>query len=233
MLTPPSLTQRTRELLVGRDLVRFASRAPRLRALPRGDGRPVLVVSGLGATDVSLSPLRRFLRGLGHDARPAGLGRISDDVEELFPEIGRRCARLAQESGRPVAVVGWSIGGVLAREAARDHPAAVERVITFGTPVEGGPSYTALAGRYSADELGRIRCRIEERNRTAITVPVTSIWSRNDGIVTPEACIDRRTPTAEHVEVSSTHLGMGFDPDVWATVATRLAAPVDEEQTVA
>jgi pimeloyl-ACP methyl ester carboxylesterase len=201
--------------------------------MPRGDGRPVVVVSGLGATDVSLSPLRGFLRRLGHDARAAGLGRISDDVEDLFPEIGRRCARLAQESGRRVAVVGWSIGGVLAREAARDHPAAIERVVTFGTPVEGGPSYTALAGRYTADELVRIRSRIEERNRIAIAVPVTSIWSRNDGVVTPEACIDRRTPTVEHVEVSSTHLGMGFDPDVWATVATRLATPADDVQTVA
>ncbi len=233
MLAPPSFPQRTRELLVGRDVVRFASRAPRLRSMPRGDGRPVVVVSGLGATDVSLAPLRHFLRRLGHDARPAGLGRLSDDVEELFPEIGRRCARLAQESGRRVAVVGWSIGGVLAREAARDHPEAVERVITFGTPVEGGPSYTALAGRYTADELVRIRSRIEDRNRTAIAVPVTSIWSRNDGIVTPEACIDRRSPTAEHVEVSSTHLGMGFDPDVWATVATRLATSWDRERGAA
>ena len=78
----------------------------------------MLLVSGFGSTDRSLSPLRHFLCGLGHEARRSELGRIGDDVEELFPEIGRRCARIAEETGRRVAVVGWSIGGVLVREAA-------------------------------------------------------------------------------------------------------------------
>lgn len=229
MLAPPSWHQRSRELLVGRDLLRLVLAGPQRSALPDGDGQPVLVVTGFGGTDRSLAPLRRFLRRLGHDPRPASLGRVSDDVEALFPEIGRRSEQIAEATGRRVALIGWSIGGVLSREAARDHAHAIDRVITFGTPVEGGPSYTSLAWRYTETQLAAIRSRIEERSQTPISVPVTAIWSRNDGVVTPEACIDRRTPGVEHVEVSSTHVGMGFDPDVWATIATRLT-PANQTQ---
>lgn len=231
MLAPPSWTQRSRELLLGRDLARLAIGAPGLRSLPRGDGRPVLVITGFGGTDPSLLPLRRFLGRLGHDVRPAGLGRISDEVEDLYPRVGNRCAAIATETGRQVALVGWSIGGVLAREAARDHPDAVSRVVTFGAPIEGGPAYTALAGRYDAERLAEIAALIDERHRTPIRLPVTAIWSPNDGIVTPEACLDHRTPDAENVRVSSTHIGMGLDPDVWSAIARRLAQPTNEGVT--
>ena len=227
MLAPPTREQRSRELLLGRDVLRLVTKAPRLRGLPRGDGGPVILITGFGGTDLSLVPLRRFLERLGHDARPADLGRISADVETLYPAVARRCERISEETGRAVALVAWSIGGVLAREAARDHPNLVTRVITFGSPVEGGPSYTALAGQYSPQALAYIRSRIADRNRTPIEVPVTAIWSPNDGIVTPEACIDRHTPGVENVQVASTHIGMGIDPDVWSAVAHRLAPALD------
>ena len=183
-----------------------------------------MLITGFGGTDRSLEPLRRVLRHLGHDARAVGLGRMDDDVEANFPQVGRRSERLAEETGRPVALIGWSIGGVLAREAARDHAASVRRVITFGTPIEGGPGYTALAGRYSDERLRAIRALIEERHETPITVPVTAIRSHNDGVVSTEACVDRRTPGAENIEVSGTHLGMSLDPDVWSVIAERLAS---------
>lgn len=228
VLAPPSYLQRTRELLIGRDVVRALLGAPRLRSLPRGDGAPVLLISGFGASDQSLFPLRRFLRTLGHDARPVGSGRIGDDVVELYGRVAERAETVLDDTGRPPALVGWSIGGVIAREAARDHPGSVRRVITFGAPVEGGPSYTALAFRYGDERLGEIRERVEERAAVPITVPITAFWSRNDGIVTPEACIDHHNATAENVEVSGTHLGMSIDPDVWSLVAQRLA---DDPQT--
>lgn len=182
-----------------------------------------MLITGFGGTDRSLEPLRRFLGHLGHDARAVGLGRMDDDVEANFPEVGRRCERLAEATGRPVGLIGWSIGGVLAREAARDHPGVVRRVITFGTPIEGGPGYTALASRYTEERLRQIQELIEERHEEPITVPVTAIRSRNDGVVNPDACIDRRTPGVENIEVSGTHLGMSLDPDVWSLIAARLA----------
>lgn len=224
VLTPPDLRQRSRELLVGRDVVGSVLKSWRLLGAPRGDGRPVLLITGFGGTDPTLYPLREFLRRLGHDARSARLGRISDDVEGLYPLVAERARQLAGSVGRPVALVGWSIGGVLAREAARDAPDVIDQVVTFGTPVEGGPSYTALSRMYSEERLADIRAQVDERAATPIEVPVTAIWSRNDGVVNPRACIDWRTRDVEHVEVRASHVGMGFDHDVWVTVADRLAA---------
>lgn len=232
MLAPPSTLQRSRELLVGRDIARLLWNAPSLRDLPRGHGGTVVCVTGFGAGDASLAPLRALLRGLGHDARPAGLGRVGDDVDALTVQLGDQVGELAERNGAPVAMVGWSIGGVLSREVARRYPDAVRRVITFGTPVEGGPSYTALASQYSEQQLAEIRDEIERWRSIPITAPVTAIWSSNDGVVSPAACIDRDTPDVEHVEVDATHVGMGYHPDVWSIVAERLARtdPLPEQE---
>lgn len=225
MKRPPSPLQRSKELLIGRDIARFATGSRVLRSAPRGDGGPVVLVTGFGGTDTSLYPLRGFLRRLGYDARSAGLGRMTDDVESLFPRIVERCQSIVDQTGRVPAVVGWSIGGVVAREAARERPDLVRRVITFGTPVEGGPSYTALSFLYSEARLAEIRRLVDERHQVPIEVALTAMWSRNDGIVLPEACIDVRTPGVENIEITSTHLGMGVDPQVWSIVADRLARP--------
>jgi pimeloyl-ACP methyl ester carboxylesterase len=222
-LGPPDARQRSRELLLGADLARLLVRSPFLGSAPLGDGGPVLLVPGFGATDHSLALLGRFLRSRQHRVHSARLGRVGGDVPALAEQLAIRTAEIAVSAGRPVALVGWSIGGVLSREVARDRPELVTRVITFGSPVVGGPSYTALAGRYSPDVLAQVRQAIHERESTPITVPITAIWSRNDGVVSPAACIDRRSPNCEHVEVRSTHIGMGFDPDVWSVVADRLA----------
>jgi pimeloyl-ACP methyl ester carboxylesterase len=131
---------------------------------------------------------------------------------------------LVEETGSPASLVGWSLGGVIAREVARRHPDAVRRVITYGTPVSG-PTYTTVARAYSRgpDPDGHREAQRLDRTNP-IPVPLTVLFSRRDGIVSWQACIDHASPAAEHVEISSTHLGMGFDPDVWSIVADRLAA---------
>lgn len=154
----------------------------------------MILTSGFGGTDASLNPLRWFLRSVGHDARPVGLGRISDDVEALSELVAEKATALAHRVGAPVALVGWSIGGVLSREAARMHPDVIHQVITFGTPVVGGPSYTSLSLRYSEEYLAEIRALIEAREQTPIEVPITAIWSRNDGVV---KCVVR-CPVSSH-----------------------------------
>jgi predicted alpha/beta hydrolase family esterase len=125
--------------------------------------------------------------------------------------------------GDMVALVGQSLGGVLAREAARQEPHLVRRIITFGSPVVGGSDYTATRNRYTAAERDEMRRRSDDRSRIPLPVPVTAIWSAKDGIVSPAASIDLRNGAVENVEVTSSHLGMGFDPDVWRVVARRLA----------
>ena len=111
---------------------------------------------------------------------------------------------------------------MLAREVARDNPESVRSVTTYGTPVVGGPRFTTAAGLYTGSQLDVIAKMITEREQTPIIPPVTAIYSRNDGVVAWRACLDPFDNEAEHVEVRSTHLGMGLDPDVWYAVADRL-----------
>ena len=212
------------EALSGFEVIRLAARTPRLTRTPKGDGGPVILVPGYGATDAAMRPLRRFLRDRGHWVKSAGFGRIHTDVPLLVQQLAERSETLQRETGRKVSLIGWSLGGMLSRETARGHPESIERVITFGTPVIGGPAHTAFARRYSAEELTQIEALINERHRVPIEVPITAIWSKRDGVVAGRACVDHHSAEVEHVEVGSTHLGMALDPDVWSIIAKRLAA---------
>lgn len=208
------------------ELPRLLLRFPALARQPRGRGEPVLVLPGFGAGDASTGVLQGYLRLLGYRARGWGLGTNSGDVRRLLPRVVQRLEHLSREDAQPVRLIGWSLGGVLAREAARQRPDLVERVITLGSPVVGGPKYTTAAGLYRSQgvDLDALETEIEARNRTALPVPVTAIYSRADGVVAWRACIDPHHPEVEHVEVATTHLGLGFSPDVYAIIAQRLAA---------
>lgn len=218
---PPGLLALLAEVTTPWQFARLALAAPRLARAPRGHGGCVIDIPGWRAPETSTLPLRTYLRGLGHDARPWGLGTNLGDPEG---DAARLAERIRSRSGPPVTLVGWSLGGVVAREVARAFPEHVRRVITYGTPVVGGPTHT-VAGRSWGDEASaRITRRIEQvEAERPIRVPITAIYSRRDGIVDWRACLDRRSPSVEHVEVGSTHLGLGIDPDVWTVIADRLA----------
>jgi pimeloyl-ACP methyl ester carboxylesterase len=185
-----------------------------------------MVLPGYGAGDGSTALIRAYLRSLGWDARGWGLGRNGGDVPELIPRVVDRVEQLARESGRSVALVGWSLGGVLAREAARERPLRARRIVTLGSPVVGGPKYTAVAEVYRRRgvDLDAIEAEVDERNAIPLSTPITAIFSRRDGVVAWNACIDRRSERVEHVEVAATHLGLGFSADVLRIIAERLAA---------
>jgi alpha-beta hydrolase superfamily lysophospholipase len=221
-LRPPPLARLGWEALSAIELGRLAARSPRLARAPRGEA-PVIVLPGFGADDLSTVPLRSFLRRLGHEVEGWALGRNGGDVEALLPKVAERARILSERRGEPVHLIGQSLGGVLARELARDQPACVSQVITLGTPVVGGPSYTRVGFAYEAAEQARIAAAVRQRNRIPIRVPVTAVYSRRDGIVAWEACIDHDNPQVDHVEVSSSHFGMGIDPDVWLLSARLLA----------
>lgn len=203
---------------------RLLLNAPRLRSAPRGDGRITLCLPGWKAPDVSTMPIRGYLGRLGHDARSWGLGVNHGDVEAKRDEMIGIVERLAESSGRAVNLVGWSLGGVVSREIARNTPDAVHRVVTYGTPVVGGPTHTAGASTYDEAELARIRALQEQLDATApIATPITAIFTRNDTAVDWRACIDRSSTAVTMLEVGSTHVGLGIDPDVWLAVANALA----------
>lgn len=224
-LSPPSRGALLGEALGFLEPARLALRGPRLARAPRGRGQTVVTVPGFGTNDQWLWPLRRYLAWLGYRVEGWGLGRNDGRVGELLPRLGDRVAALADRTGAPVRLVGWSLGGYLARETARDRPAAVHRVVTFGAPVVGGPKYTATAGYYRRHgfDVDAIEARVAEREHVPLAVPVTAIYSKRDGIVAWRACIDHASAGVEHVEVAATHLGMGFSPEVFELVADRLS----------
>ncbi len=208
---------------------RLLLRAPALARAPRGDGAPVMVLPGYATGDGATAPLRRYLTFLGHDARPWGLGRNDGDVPALLPRLVDGVRTLRRSSGRPVRLLGWSLGGYLAREVSREIPGDVERVVTLGSPVVGGPKYTLAAREYRRQgiDLDALEAVVDARESVPLTRPVSAIWSRRDGVVAWQACLDERNACVEHLEVSSTHVGMAFSPQVWLLVAERLATPVE------
>ena len=224
-IPPPSLLAAIaiQTTLVREPLRRRLARA-QLEAAPRGAGEPVLVLPGMGVGDLSTLTLRRYLRRRGFDARGWRLGRHRPEVPRTLLRALPRLEAFAAESGRAVALVGWSLGGLVARELARLRPDLVRRVITLGTPVVGGFKPTAIAGlfRLQGWDLDEVERLLAEAERTPLRVPITAIWSRRDGIVAWPACVERATPGAENLEATSCHWGLGLDPDVLVALAERL-----------
>jgi len=219
---PSSLFREVRGLI---ELPRLLLRFPELACQPRGNGQPVLILPGYGSGDVSTALLKGYLRLLGYRARGWGLGRNNGNAVELLPRILKRLASLSRSSNRKVHLIGWSFGGYLARELARERADLIGHVVTLGTPVVGGPKYTVFAKRFQNQgiDLDALAAAIEIRNKTSMCTPVIAIYSRRDGVVAWKACIDNNGTNVEHIEVRTTHFGFGFSPDVYKIIAQRLA----------
>ncbi len=224
-LEPPPASGVMREIRGLLELPRLALRVPDLARQPRGHGQTVLVLPGYGAGDGSTSLLKSYLRLLGYRVTGWHFGRNSGDVAELLPRLLKRILSITYKTQQPIRIVGWSLGGFLAREIARERPDLVNRIITLGTPVIGGPKYTVVAPmfRRRGIDVDAIEAEIERRNQILLRTPVTAIYSRVDAVVTWRACIDHFGLNVEHVEVRTTHLGLGFSPDVYKIIAQRLA----------
>lgn len=218
--TPPDKSDRIGELAAIRETVRLPLFAPRLLVTRKGSGQRTMLIPGYSANDAALLPLRGFLKGKNHDAIGWGLGVNGGDVAGYVEQVREKLLS-SGAAKRPVGLVGWSLGGVIAREVARDRPDIVRRIVTFGTPLLG-PRYTTAREAYSPEQISEIEDQIASRVDNAIQVPVTAIFSRNDNIVDWRTCVDLATPGIEHVEVTSTHIGMTIDPEVWEIVANRL-----------
>jgi alpha/beta superfamily hydrolase len=220
--TPTSIIREARALI---ELPRLLLRFPELARQPRGHGQPVLILPGYGVGDISTLMLKSYLRLLGYRAHGWGLGRNVGDANELLPRILKRVASLARRSEQKVHLIGWSFGGYLARELARERADLIGQVVTLGTPVVGGPKYTVFAESFERRglDIEAIASAIEARNKTSICTPVIAIYSRQDTVVAWQACIDHNGTNVEHIEVRTTHFGFGFCPEVYKIIAQRLA----------
>lgn len=211
------------ELRAPLDWATILLRAPQLLRAPRGDGRPVLLLPGYGTDETTMRPLGRYLQYLGYDVYDWGLGRNRGDVDGYTRRMGERVTELYEElDGAPLTLVGWSLGGVIARETARLFEPYVREVITLGTPIIGGPKYTAAAQRYAESanlDLDEFEKEVHSRNSMGISQPVTSIYSKLDGIVGWRASIDIYNKQARNIEVNSSHFGIGANGHVWRLIA--------------
>jgi hypothetical protein len=212
------------------ELAGVGARRRLLKSAPRGDGHPVLVLPGLLAGDFSTAPLRRFLRDLCYDARGWKLGLNVGPSEGLGEKMRERLERLADRHGRSVSLVGWSLGGIFARELSRQHPDMVRNVITLATPFRDVSATHAARIVPLLSNVGSLHDAhdLREALRRPLPVPTTSIYSRSDGIVHWQSCLEDPSPTCENVEVSCSHTGMGFHPEALAVIADRLALPEGE-----
>ncbi len=184
-----------------------------------------MVFPGWSTSDLFMLPIRSGLRTVGHTTVGWGFGFNSGDVEGMLPSIANSVAHHVSTAGKPIVLLGWSLGGVLAREIARDHPELVREVITLATPVFGGPKYTRGAKAYSDEHVDYLDARVALRNRIPIERPITAMYSKADAIVDWRACIDTFSPNVENIELTSPHVGITIDPDAWEIIATRLARP--------
>ncbi|MCW2817802.1 MAG: hypothetical protein JWR42_589, partial [Marmoricola sp.] len=145
-------------------------------------------IPGWRAPELSGAPLRRYLTPLGYDARGWGFGTNTGDPRRDVERLAERVLEMTEETGSPASLIGWSLGGVIAREVARRHPEAVRRVITYGTPVAGGGAYTSIARAYkhrASIDAERVARRLDAE--VPIQVPLTVVFSRRDGIVAWQA----------------------------------------------
>jgi len=199
-----------------------------LRDLPPGDGHPVLTLPGFLATDRSTRVLRRYVYEWGYDSFRWRLGRNlgPSKTRNLEQLLEARLEKLYKETGRTVSLIGWSLGGIFARELARRRPELVRCVVTLGSP-HGSPKatnawrlYETLSGIKVDDET--IRRRVEQLREPLVDVPVTAVFSKSDAIVAHDIARLPPSDQVENIGISTSHIGMGFNPIVLYLIADRL-----------
>ena len=207
------------------ELLRFLLRARRLKDLPAGDGHAVLLIPGFGADEIAMRPLERALVRLGYAAQDWGHGRNLGMRAEIRQGLAKALESLFKRDDRKVTLIGWSLGGVFARELARSHPEYVRRVISLGSPINRRPDANnmmplfRLVNRGRAPKLDRAGFG---RRIVAPPVPCTAIYTRTDGIVAWQASLENEAPNTENIEVHGSHFGLPMNLEVFRAIARRL-----------
>jgi triacylglycerol lipase len=213
--------------------------------VPRGHGEPVILVPGFLGSDRYLTEMQLWLRRIGYRAYFSGIGRNVDCPELLTHRLLMTVRQVYEETGEPVSIVGHSLGGMLARAVAHREPEMIRQVITMGSPFRSVRAHPLVlsAANFVRSNIVRERKRRREVTQACYTADCTcgfvstlkgegsepehnvyertAIYSRVDGVVDWHACIE--DDEALNREVTATHIGMAFNPEVYCTVARLLA----------
>lgn len=181
---PPSRWGLWREAAVAIELANLALRYPALTRSKRNFNHPVVLFPGFGTDEVAMAVLHHYLKTIGAEVHHWGLGRNHGYVPDLLAQALERVQQLAA-AGKPAHLVGWSLGGYIAREVARELPEQVARVVTLGSPVVGGPKFTAVGKLYKSwgFDLEAMARDVERRAAVPIQNEILAIYSKADAVV--------------------------------------------------
>ena len=217
------------------ELASFYALRPAMRHLPKGDGHGVLVLPGFMAGDGSTLPMRNLLKRLGYDVVGWEMGRNIRVDNERVERMAACVDKIHDRTGGKVSLVGWSLGGVFARELAKMMPEKIRLVISLGSPISDDRGHTNAARLFeylNGAEPEPMRAGRFSSLHQAPPVPTTSILTKGDGVVhwrgsvqSPDAADHDAT---ENIEVLASHIGLGVNPSVMLAIADRLAQPEGE-----
>lgn len=216
--TPPArLLWRELAVLLG------GRRAPLVTYADADHPGPVMLLPGFGAHPSRMRPMGDALTQAGHRVFEWGLGFNLGPTPENFAFLLARVGRIAREEGQPVALVGWSLGGLFARELAKQHPAAVSMVITLGSPFSGDRrannawrAYELVTGHAVDDPP------VPGDFAAKPPCPTVALWSPRDGIVAPRSACGWPGERDVAIALRCSHLGFASSPEAIATVLTVL-----------
>jgi esterase/lipase len=202
-----------------------------MKRFVKGDGHPVLFLPGFGGSDASTAPMRKLLQDLGYQTYGWGLGRNLFFDDDLEKEMVAMLDEMYAKHGRKISIVGWSLGGLYAREIAKVNPDVVRHVISLGSPISGRYRHSDASHLYRA--INGPPSAQEQLRRQAVNapppVPTTSIYSKTDGVVSWEGSVQRHyeeldnSDQVENIEVPASHIGLGFNALVMYVLADRLS----------
>jgi len=207
----------------------IALKQPLQHLINEGDGHPVMVIPGLAGSDGSTAYIRSFLNSIGYNAYSWGLGRNlgpQEGLDSMLEDIATRIEEIYQMSGgKEVSIIGWSLGGIYAREIAKRLPDKIRQVITLGTPFKGESDSTNASKvyEYLSGDVSYKDSTVLAQIKQVPPVPFTSIFSKTDGVVHWTTSIEEEGPQAENIEVvGASHLGLGHNPVTMYIISDRL-----------
>jgi pimeloyl-ACP methyl ester carboxylesterase len=197
-----------------------------LATAPRGDGHPVLVLPAFLKGDASTLYLRRFLAALGYESYGWRLGINIGPTAAALEGTEQRLRALRRRHAGKVSLIGHSLGGVIAREAAKKAPGSVRQLVTLCSPFTPPiASNVELAFRLFAPWHSRALPTLWADLGTPAPVPTTAIYTLSDGIVSWTSCVEQPGPQRESIEVAGCHTTMASNTRALAIIADRLAQP--------